>query len=206
MALTDARCRNSKPTEKTQKLSDGGGLFLQITPGGSRLWRCAYRWQGKQRTAAFGKYPNVGVAAARQKRAELKDKLEAGIDPAAPEGTTASTLPRMTFEAAAREWFRAREEAWVSGYAARIWSRLEADVFPAIGKRDVSEVASADVLALLRAVEKRNALEMAKRLRQSISAICRFAVANGWATQDPAAPLVGALKTRPRAAAPRRAD
>lgn len=198
MPLTDAQCRAAKAAEKVQKLSDGRGLFLQITPGGSKLWRMAYRWQAKQRTAAFGSYPDVSLANARIKAAELKDKLAAGTDPAAKAVTAAAALPQRTFEAAAREWFRSQEARWVSGYAARIWSRLEADVFPKVGKTDVGALAPADVLALLREVEKRNALEMAKRLRQTISAVCRYAVANGWATQDPAAPLAGAMKARPR--------
>lgn len=198
MPLTDAQCRAAKAAEKVQKLSDGRGLFLQITPGGSKLWRMAYRWQDKQRTAAFGSYPDVSLANARIKAAELKDKLAAGTDPAAKASTAAAALPQRTFEAAAREWFRSQEARWVSGYAARIWSRLEGDVFPKIGKTDVGALAPADVLALLREVEKRNALEMAKRLRQTISAVCRYAVANGWATQDPAAPLAGAMKARPR--------
>ncbi len=157
-----------------------------------------YRWQDKQRTAAFGSYPDVSLATARLRAAELKDKLAAGIDPAAKATTVAAAQPHRTFQAAAKEWFRSQEARWVSGYAARIWARLEADVFPKIGQTDVGKIAPADVLALLREVEDRNALEMAKRLRQSISAVCRYVVANGWATQDPAAPLAGAMKARPR--------
>lgn len=198
MALTDAQCRNTKPTNKVQKLSDGGGLHLQITPAGSRLWRCSYRWDHKQRTASFGSYPAVGLARARLLRAELKDKLAAGIDPAAKEGADQNALPRKTFEDAAREWFRSQEARWVSGYAARIWTRLKDDAFPSIGHMDVAEVAPTDVLNLLRKIEDRGAIEMAKRVRQSISAVFRFSIANGWCVNDPSAPLASALKARPR--------
>lgn len=196
MPLTDAQCRAAKATEKVQKLSDGRGLFLQVTPGGSKLWRMNYRWQGKQRTASFGAYPKVSLGTARLRAAELKDKLDAGVDPALKEGATPA--PLKPFKDAAREWFNAREATWVSGYASRIWARLAADVFPTIGAKDVSSITPAEVLALLREVESRNALEMAKRLRQTISAIFRYSVANGWATIDPAAPLAGALKSAPR--------
>ncbi|WP_434620352.1 tyrosine-type recombinase/integrase [Tabrizicola sp. M-4] len=196
MALTDAQCRAAKASEKVQKLSDARGLFLQVTPGGSKLWRMNYRWQGKQRTAAFGAYPQVSLATARLRAAELKDKLAAGIDPALKEGATPA--PQKPFKDAAREWFNAREATWVSGYANRIWARLQADIFPTIGTKDVSSITPAEILALLREVENRNALEMAKRLRQTLSAIFRFSVANGWATSDPAAPLAGALKSPPR--------
>lgn len=196
MPLTDAQCRAAKPTDKVQKLSDARGLFLQVTPSNSKLWRMNYRWGAKQRTAAFGSYPDVSLATARMRAAELKDKIAAGIDPAAKEGATAA--PVEPFKDAAREWFNAREAQWVSGYAARIWSRLDADVFPKIGAKDVATVTPAEVLALLRAVENRNAIEMAKRLRQTMSAIFRFSVANGWASSDPAAPLAGAMKSAPR--------
>ena len=194
MPLTDAQCRAAKPTEKVQKLSDGRGLFLQVTTRGSKLWRMNYRWQDKQRTAAFGPYPDLSLASARMKAAELKDKLAAGIDPALKDGAVVEDAPVKTFKDAAREWFNAREAQWVSGYAARIWARLDADVFPKIGGKDVSTITPAEVLALLRIIEDRNALEMAKRVRQTISLVFRYAVANGWATQDPAAPL--ACKTR----------
>lgn len=196
MPLTDAQCRAAKPAQRVQKLSDGRGLFLQITPAGSKLWRMNYRFQAKQRTAAFGSYPDVSLATARLRAAELKDKLAAGADPALKDGETAT--PVKTFKEAARDWYRAREAQWVSGYAARLWARLDGDVFPKIGQKDVAAVTPAEVLALLREVEDRNALEMAKRIRQTMSAVFKYAVANGWATSDPAAPLAGAMKSAPR--------
>ena len=196
MPLTDTQCRAAKPSAKVQKLSDARGLFLQVSPSGSKLWRMNYRFDGKQSTAAFGAYPAVSLASARMNAAELKDKLALGVDPAWKEGT--AEAPNKTFKDAARAWFNAREAQWVSGYAARIWSRLDADVFPKIGAKDVSTITPAEILALLRVIEDRNALEMAKRVRQTISLVFRYAVANGWALQDPAAPLAGAMKSAPR--------
>ncbi|WP_050522224.1 tyrosine-type recombinase/integrase [Pseudorhodobacter wandonensis] len=119
-----------------------------------------------------------------------------GDDPALKEGAAAT--PEKTFKDAARAWFNAREAQWVSGYAARIWSRLDADVFPKIGGKDVSTITSVEILALLRVIEDRNGLEMAKRVRQTISLVFRYAVANGWALQDPAAPIAVAMKSAPR--------
>ena len=121
MPLTDAQCRAAKPAAKVQKLSDGRGLFLQVTPGGSKLWRMNYRWQAKQRTAAFGSDPDVSLATSRLKAAELNDNLVAGIDPGAKEGTAAGAAPVKPFKDAARDWFNAREAQWVSGYAAPNW-------------------------------------------------------------------------------------
>lgn len=104
-ALTDAQCRTTKPTEKVQKLSGGRELFLQVTPGGSKLWRMNCHLQAKKRTAPFGSYPDVSLATARLKATKLKDKLAAGIDPGAKEVTTAGATPVKPFKDAAREWF-----------------------------------------------------------------------------------------------------
>ena len=138
MPLTDAQCRVAKPAQRVQKLSDGRGLFFQVMPAGSKLWRINYRFQAKQRTAAFGSYPNVSLATARLRAAELKDKLAAGADPALKDGET--TTPVETFKEAACEWYRTREAQWVSGYAARLRARLDGDVFPRIGHKDVAAV------------------------------------------------------------------
>lgn len=193
MPLTDAQCRAAKGAAKVQKLSDQRGLYLHITPGGSKLWRMAYRWEGKQRTASFGPFPSVSLATARLKAAEVKDKLAAGVDPAAKEGATGEPVKR--FKDAAREWFNAREAQWVPTYSSRIWARLHDDVIPDLGEKDVGAITPAEVLAVLKKVEGRGALEMAKRVRQAVGAVFRFAVANGWATSDPAAPLAGAMKS-----------
>ncbi|WP_415182755.1 Arm DNA-binding domain-containing protein [Phaeovulum sp.] len=137
MPLTDAQCRAVKPAEKAQKLSDARGLSLQISPGGSKLWRMNYRFEGKQRTAAFGAYPDVSLATARMKAAELKDKLAAGVDPALKDGATAA--PDKTFKDAARAWFNAREAQWVSGYAGSGKSRM---VKEAIRRYEIAAVAT----------------------------------------------------------------
>jgi hypothetical protein len=111
MPLTDAQCRAAKPTDKVQKLSGARGMFLQVSPSGSKLWRINYRYDGKQRTAAFGAYPDVSLASARMNAAELKDKLALGTDPALKDG--AAVTPDKTFKDAARAWFNAREAQWV---------------------------------------------------------------------------------------------
>lgn len=136
------------------------------------------------------------MASARLKTAEIKDKLAAGIDPAAKGGASSET--GKLFKDAAREWFQFQEARWVPSYASRIWSRLDDDVFPRIGGKDVASITPMEVLALLREIEDRNALEMAKRVRQSVSAVFRYAIASGWAVYDPAASLADAMQARPR--------
>ena len=195
MPLTDAKCRGAKPTEKTQKLSDGGGLFLQVQPNGSKLWRCAYRWDGKQRLAAFGRYPDVPLVEARRKRADLKDQLAAGADPA--KATDGTPPVEHSFKDVAEAWFKANEAKWVQSYSIRLWNRLRDDAFPDFGERDIRAITPAEVLAALRKIEDRNAIEMAKRVRFAISAVFRFAIAEGKCSNDPTTALNVALKAAP---------
>lgn len=201
MPLSDAACRNVKASDKPQKLSDGEGLFLLVQTSGSRLWRMAYRFNGKQKTLAFGVYPHVSLADARDRRAEARRVLASGKDPA----THKKEVEREkkiamghTFESVARAWHENVSSEWVKEHSERVLSRMERDVFPAIGNRPISEIEAPEILDLLRAVERRGALDISKRLRQSIGSVFRFAIAEGRAKRNPAADLVDALKPKPK--------
>jgi integrase len=197
MPLTDVKCRNSKGQGRPYKLSDGGGLYILVNPDGARYWRLAYRWHGKQRSLALGIYPAVGLMEARAARDDAKRNLAAGIDPsvAKRERKRAAKLATgNTFEAVAREW----HENWKGGrtpyYAWQILRRLEADVFPAIGRRPIAELEPPELLDMLRKVEKRGVNETARRLKQLVGQIFRFAVVTGRANRDPSADLKDALR------------
>lgn len=190
MPLNDAFCRALKPKAKPYKVSDSAGLHILVRPNGSRLWRWSYRFAGKQKTLAFGAYPAVGLADARRRRDAARDVLAQGLDPA---NGPAASPHTPSFETVAREWHESQKHGWVPTHSQRVMSRLERDVFPAIGLKPVSDIQAPDILALLREVEKRGALDIAKRLRQSIGAIFRYAIATGRASRDPAADLKGAL-------------
>lgn len=200
MPLTDTACRNAKGRDKPYKLSDAEGLFLLVNPKGSRLWRLKYRFGGKEKLLSFGPYPTIGLAEARLQRAAAKKALQSGLDPSKlTPGATAEIDPKMTFEHIAREWLGMMStDAWKPAHAARVWSRFIDDVFPEIGHRQIAELEALDILALLRKIEARSALEMAKRVRQSIGQVFRYAIANGWAKRDPTPDLKGALKPSPR--------
>ena len=189
-------CRNAKPKETAYKLTDGEGLYLMVNPNGSRLWRLAYRFGGKQKTLAIGAYPVITLAAAREKRLDAKRLLAAGRDPSIEK--QAKTLRSRTFESFARRWHDKEKSEWVEAHAFRVLNRLERDVFPVIGQRAIDDIEPPDVLTLLRTVEERGALDISKRLRQSISAVFRFAIAEGRAKHNPAADLTDALKPKPK--------
>jgi integrase len=177
-------------------VSDFEGLFLLVQPNGSRLWRFAYRFGGKQKVLALGSYPQMSLRDARKAKDDARDLLAAGRDPAQVrkvEKLKAQVVAGNTFEKVANEWFAARKTQWVNSYSERLRSRLEADLLPHLGKRPIAEVEPVELLACIRQIEARDAPEMARRVLQMASAILRFGVATGRCARDPASDLRGAL-------------
>jgi integrase len=192
--LTELACRHAAPRQTPYKLSDSKGLHLLVNPNGSKLWRLAYRFAGKQKTLALGAYPKVSLAEARQKRMAAKDALSLGFDPAIHREVPGE----VTFEAVAREhheiWKVGKDEAHV----ARVWGRMERDGLPVIGQRPVAGITPQEVLAMVRRVEGRGALDVSRRLKQKCSEVFAYAIATGRATVDPTLSIGKALKPRPR--------
>ena len=199
MPLTDAACRGAKPdpSGKPRKIPDGGGLLLFVSPSGGKLWRMRYRFDGKEKLLSFGAYPEIKLADARALRDKAKRALAEGRDPGANAKAALTAPAGDTFEAVAREWIKAQAATWTPAHSARILSRFERDVFPAIGATAVAEVTAPQILAMLRPVEDR-APDVAGRVRMTTGAIMRYAIATGRASRDPAADLRGALKPTPR--------
>lgn len=203
MALTDTACRNAKATDKPQKLSDSGGLHLFVRPSGGRLWRMAYRFDGKQKQLSFGAYPAVSLKDARERRDEAKALLAAGVDPAAQrkqDKADSDAVSKHTFQALADEYLAkmaAEGRAGATLNKAR-WL-LEDFAYPALGDRPIAQIKPAEVLELLKKVEGRGTFETARRLRGICSRVFRYAVSTQKAEIDPTHPLRGALiapKTR----------
>ena len=210
--LSDTRIRRVRLTDKPRKLFDAGGLYVLVTPEGARYWRLKYRFAGKEKLLALGVYPQVPLALARARREEARVQLAAGVDPgAAKKAARAAVVAREvgTFEAVAREWFSKFSAPWAASHAKTVERRLERDVYPWIGNRPVGEIAAPELLAMLRRVESRGALETAHRIHQVVSQVLRYAVAIGRAQRDPSADLRGALppvKEKHRPALTRPAD
>lgn len=137
LPLTEAKIRNAKPREKTYKLSDGGGLYLEVNPVGSKLWRLGYTQQnGKKNRLALGANPIVTLAAAREKRLKIKQQIDAGIDPAQARRAAKqqrSITAANTFEMIAREWHANKEGSWKESTSRNVLQRLERDIFPIFG-------------------------------------------------------------------------
>lgn len=203
MSLTDTAIRKAKPgitskgktTDRPYKLADAGGLYLEVAPSGGKWWRFKYRFRGKEKRLSLGVYPETTLKEAREKHQTARKQLSQGIDPGATRKALKSSQVQIaeTFEVIAREWHNHFLSQWTTGHAETIKSRLERDVFPWIGARPVAEVKAPEVLALLRRVESRGALEMAHRIRTICGQVFRYAVATGRAERDPSADLKGAL-------------
>jgi len=179
------------------RVSDGGGLYLLLGPDGSKRWRFQYtRPAGGRNTLSLGDYPTVTTAAARDRRDEARRLLGEGVDPGEHRKITKSMkaeLAANSFEAVAREWFAKYAATWTPDHAEKIIRRLERDVFPWLGARPIAEITAPELLAAVRRIEERGALETAHRALQNSSQVFRYAIATGRAERDTAADLRGAL-------------
>ncbi len=196
MALTDTAVRNAKPAKKPARLFDGGGLYLEVSPSGGKWWRLKYRFGGKEKRLSLGVYPDVTLAKAREKRDQSRKLLADGIDPGENRKavkTAKADRAANSFEVVAREWFGKYSPTWAEHHGDRIIRRLERDVFPWIGGRPIAEVTAPELLAALRRIETRGALETAHRALSNCGQVLRYAIATGRAERDPSRDLRGAL-------------
>jgi integrase len=193
--LTDAKVRTAKPTEKPQKLFDGGGLFLLVTPTGGKLWRLKYRFGGTEKSLSLGIYPQTSLVEARQKRDQASILLAKGVDPNDTKKAqkAAGTQETETFEIIAREWFAKFSPTMAASHAKTIIRRLELFVFPWLGNKAVKSISAPDLLSALRRIEAKGALETAHRVKQVCGQVFRYAIATGRAERDPSGDLRGAL-------------
>jgi len=196
MPLTDTAIRNAKPGEKPVKLADEKGLFLLIAPAGGKWWRLKYRFGGKEKLLSLGTYPEVSLKEARTKRDEARKLLVQGIDPGEQrKAQKAAQVDRgaNSFEVVAREWYAKQAPTWAANHGDRIIRRLERDMFPWLSGRPIAEINAPELLAVLRRIENRGAVETAHRALQNCGQIFRYAVATGRAERDPSGDLKGAL-------------
>lgn len=199
MALTDTKVRSAKPEAKEYSLVDGDGMFLLIHPNGSKYWRFRFRFGGKQHLMAFGVYPETSLADARQKREEARKLVAAGVDPREHKRAVKEEQAKevITFELVARDW-HASNQKWTESHSGRVLKSLEDNLFDAIGKRNITELKTRDLLIPIKAVEMSGRLEVAARLQQRTTAIMRFAVQSGLIDYNPAQEIAGAVATAKR--------
>ncbi|NUJ80265.1 tyrosine-type recombinase/integrase [Methylocystis sp. FS] len=196
MPLTHFQLTNAKPAAKPYKLSDGGGLHIIVKPSGSKLWRLKYRFLGKERLLSFGEFPLFSLAEARTKRDEAKKLLASGVDP-----NVKKKLDQLAAETAARNTFGLVAEEFINTYDARgaaettkskqRWLLL--DIAAPLAHRPIAEITPAEILDLLKRIERSGRRETARRLRSRLSAVFRYAIVTLRASADPTVALTGAI-------------
>jgi integrase len=199
MKLNDKLCKTAKPKAKAYRLFDGGGLYLEVTPTGSKLWRLKYRFGDKEKRLSFGIYPIITLKSARDKRDDAKLIIENGNDPAVlkqEEKIAKQVDSANTFESIAREWMEKRKGEIEDKTLLNIQNRLEKNLFPKIGKLPIKSINAPVLLNALKEIEARGVIDTTKRVRQAAGQIFRFAIASGRADYNPSQDIAEALKTK----------
>jgi integrase len=194
MPLTHTAIQKANSKQKPYKLFDERGLFLLVNPNGGKLWRFKYRFNGKEKQISLGIYPDVSLKDARDRRDDARKLVANGIDPS--EHRKAQKITNgggNSFEVVAREWFAKNSPNWSTNHSDRIKRRLENDIFPWIGGKPIGSITVPELLAVIRRIENRGALETAHRALGNCSQVFRYAVATGRVERDPTGDLRGAL-------------
>jgi integrase len=189
MPLTDTEVRKAKAKEKAYRLSDGGNFYLWVTPSGGKLWRWSYQHEGKEKLMALGKYPAVTLALARDRHAEGRKLLAAGIDPMAQrkvEKAAEQVATESSFASVAAQWLEHWQDDKSTRHVDQTRRRLASNILPTLGSLQIAEIETPDIVAMVRAVEARGARDVAKRALETTGQIFRYAVAHGFAKRNPA--------------------
>lgn len=197
MSLTNTECKNAKAKEKSYKLFDGGGLYLEVMPSGKKLWRLKYYYLKTEKRISFGAYPLVSLQEAREKRDAAKKLLLDNQDPSNKRREEAAELKRNadnSFRAVALEWFDVKKVGWKEKYEQKNKRILENDLFPALGARPIKDIKPPELLEVLRKIEGRKAFNIAKKARQLAGMVFNYGIQTGKCEWNAAANLNGALK------------
>jgi len=190
--LTNASIKAAKPTEKLYKLSDGGGLYLAISPNGGKSWRLKYRFNNKEKTYSIGKYPAISLQDARKKREEAKTLLANGIDPSQQKQEIKQQKKKEdekkehTFKKLALHRLEKIQESISESHYKRMLRGFQNDCFPYIGDKHIDEVTADDIIEILQKMEQRGVHNSAKKVHQAISKTYKWAVSNRYAKRNPA--------------------
>jgi hypothetical protein len=199
MALSDKAVKAYKHTGAIagDKYSDGGGMYLLVTKSG-KCWRMNYRFNGKHKTLALGVYPAVTLLNTRKRRDAAREQLAEGIDPSQAkrdDKQAKATAETNTFETVARQWLITNSADRVASTQEKNTAWMERNIFPFIGAMPIAKIKSVDVLAALRKIEARGAIESAHKIKQLCGQVFRFAVSTSLVERDVTADLRGALST-----------
>ena len=196
MPLNAMIVQSAKPKDKSYKLSDGRGLYLEISPSGGKWWRYKYRFEGKEKRISLGTYPDISLAKARDNHITARKLLAEGIDPS-EDRKSKKAIKKInaenSFEQVARAWWESHMQNKATSHKNKVIRRFELYLFPWIGNKPISGITSPQVLEVIRRIEKLNITETAHRTLQTTGQVFRYAVQNGYALRDVTVDLKGAI-------------
>lgn len=184
MKLTDTQIKRTKPSAKAYKLSDGGGLFLWVTPSGGKMWRWTYRHEGRAKLMTFGKYPDVPLALARERHAGARKVLATGTDPMA-ERKAERAATENSFQSVASLWLDHWQDGKSPRHVAYVKRRIDTDILPCLGARPVAAIEAPELVVMTKAIQERGARDIAKRALETTDQVFRYAIAHGYARRNP---------------------
>jgi len=187
--LTDSQVKSAKPKEKPYKLADGAGMYLLVTPSGSKYWRMKYRFRGKEKVAAFGVYSDVSLKDAREARRNARNFLKDKIDPNAVKHAE-EYAEHHTFKSVAEDWHEQVSPKWDAAHAAKVIKSLKKDAFPNLGKQPIDSITSKEILKTCKTIASRGAYDVAQRVLQRIGKVFTYAIHMGYCENNPAAGLM----------------
>jgi hypothetical protein len=192
MGLTDTAIKTAKAKDKAYTMIDGGGMYLLVTPSGGKLWRWKYRYAGKEKLMAIGKYPEVSLSLARTKHLEGRKLLAGGIDPMAQrkvDKVKQQVSNEDSFASVAAQWM----EHWQDGKSPRhvdsVQRRMASDILPCLGARPITEIEAPELVSMTKAIEQRGARDIAKRALETAGQVFRYGIAHGHAKRNPASEI-----------------
>ena len=197
MALTNVDIKNAKPRDKSYRLYDEKGLYLEVTPAGGKLWRLKYRFGGKEKRLAIGPYPEVGLKAAREARDSARSLRANGTDPSEHKKRQKAAQTKHidgAFETLAREWHAGKSRVWSTIHSKNVLDRLTRNVFPYVGNTPIEDITVPQLIKLLRRIQDRGARETAHRVLGNIGEVYRYAIASGKAERNITLDIKGALQ------------
>jgi integrase len=188
MALTDTEIRKAKAKASAYRMSDGGGLYLFVTPPGGKLWRWKYRFEGREKLMSFGSYPDVSLSLARERHVQARKLLATGTDPMA-ERKAEKAATENSFESVARLWLTHWQDGKSPRHVDYVKRRMDADILPCLGARPIALIEAPELVGMTKAIEQRGARDIAKRALETTGQVFRFAIAHGYATRNPASEI-----------------
>lgn len=186
MKLTDTECRKAQPKGKRYRLSDENGLSLLVTPSGQKYWNVRYTFHGERRSESLGLYPDISLKKARELALELKYKYSKSV---------LHEDIKPFFKEVAEDWFENQRETWSSKHISNVRASLD-ELYIALANKRINQIQAPEILQIIKKIEARGSLEVAKRTLSRCGMVMKYAIAHGYRFDNPASDLVYALKNK----------